>query len=78
MMTNVAMNIHVQVFIWFSFLWVNTSEKDLLGHIISMFNFIGNWQIVLKSGHAILYLTINVWKSLFLHTIANRLYDQSF
>ena len=34
--------------------------------------------MVLKSGHAILHLTINVWKSLFLHTLANTLYDQSF
>lgn len=34
--------------------------------MVSMFNFTRNWQTVLKSGHAILYLAKQVWEFLFL------------
>ena len=52
-MDNAAMNIHVQVFVWmyvFSILLGIYLGVEWLGHMVTLFNFLKNCQVVLQSG----------------------------
>lgn len=56
-MNSTAVNICVQVFVWIYalFFFGLYLGVELLGHMVALFNLVGNCQAVLQSGHTVLH-----------------------